>query len=172
MVRTKFSTVFVFVLVLVILYVRAYYHSPCVDVEIGQTELSGLTDRVLLDRRPLIIVDRIINHQDLVKLSALRLLHVKSYAPYSCKHVAGSPHVVASARFTLLYQSHTDTSHIEVRHPYTLAGAVIVLRQHQTLILPPRWRFTCPDAVTVCELHDSVSLVLRALRVTKIPRQA
>lgn len=169
---TRFNTAVGLVLVLVVLYVCSYYHSPCRNIEVGQTDLSTVTDSVLLDRRPLVIVDRVTDHQELVKLSAFRLLHIKSFAPYECRHVVGSPHAIASARFTIIYQSHSDLSHVEIRHPYTGAGAVIVLRRHQTLVLPPRWRFMCLEGATVHELHDCVSIVLRALGLTRQSKQS
>lgn len=150
-----------------LLYVRAHYHCPFQRVEVAQADLATVTDVVLLQKRPLVIVDRILRHLDLVKLSAFRLLHVKASAPRAYKHVDGLPHLIATARFTLVYQSHSDITHVEIRHPNTGAGAIIVLRRHQTLILPPRWRYICPDGATVHELHDCVSLALSSLGLTR-----
>lgn len=167
MATTRFNAVMFVVLVLALMYVCAYYHYPLEWIQVAQTGLSTATDSLLLEKRPLVIVDCVTNHQDLVKLSALRLLHIRSEKPWAYMHRDGAPHLTASARFTLVYQTHADITKVEIGHPRTQAGAVILLRRHQTLVLPPRWRFTCPDGAIVHELHDCVSLALRALRVTK-----
>lgn len=162
-----FRAVTVLVVMVVLMYVRAYYHSPLESVEVAQADLSSVSDTLLLEKRPLVIVDCITNHHDLVKLSVFRLLHIKSNRPWACMYSDGSPHLIASARFTLVYQTHADITKVEIRHPHTKAGAVILLGRHQTLVLPPRWRFSCPDGAVVHELHDCVSLALRAVGVTK-----
>lgn len=140
------------------LYVRAHYHLPTQALEVSQADLSDVTDAVLLEKRPLVIVDRVKNHSDLVRLSAFRLLHVKSYIR---KSVAKDE--VAVARFTLLTQEHSDVAGVEIRHPRSLAGALVLLGRHQTLVLPPRWRYRCREVTTLYELHDSVSLALHFL---------
>lgn len=163
---------------------RAYYLCPCASVEVVQTDLASATDRVFMERRPLVITDRVADHRDMIQRSALRLLHVRALPPVPLMgarkihvRVKGSRNsklqqsqdvlLVASARFTLLYQSHSDSTQIRVHHPSNDSGVMIVLRRHQTLVLPPRWRFACPDGALAHELHDCMSLTLRLLGVTR-----
>lgn len=152
--------------VLVLGYVRAHYHSPLLNLEVSQTDLPSLTDSLLLQKRPLVLVDRVHSISDLVRLSVFRWLHVRAARPRACMHIAGQDDAIAGARFTLLTQAHADSTGVEIRHPRTRAGVVVLLRRHQTLVLPPMWRYRCPDGATVHELHDGVSLALRLLRLS------
>lgn len=151
--------------------IRAHYHCvrPVQGIEIAQTYLAGARDAVLLEKRPLVILDCVASHVDLVRLSAFRLLHVKAFLPRVFLHREGDPHLIATARFTLLYQSQQDWTRVEIRHPVTGEGAIVILHRHQTLVLPPRWRYTCLDgATTMLELHDCVSLLLRLFCITRV----
>lgn len=150
--------------------VRAhYYPGPSLEIEVSQTHLSGARDSVLLAKRPLVILDCVTSHQDLVRLSAFRLLHIKALGPRISLHREGDPHLIATARFTILFQAQEKSSRVEIRHPVTAAGAIIVLHRHQTLVLPPRWRYACLDSpTTMLELHDCTSLMLRLLHITKV----
>lgn len=174
---------YVGICILLAINLRAYYLCSCTSVEVSQTDLASATDRLYMERRPLVITDRVADHVDMIRRSALRLLHVRALAPIPLMgmrkirvRVRGGKEVgkerreallVASARFTLLYQSHSDSTLIHVHHPSNDAGVTIVLRRHQTLVLPPRWRFACPDGVLAHELHDCVSLTLRSLGLTQ-----
>lgn len=152
------------VAMLLVINLRAYYLCPCPSIEVAQTNLGSATDAVLMERRPLVIVDRVADHAGMVRRSAFRLLHVRSGRPVVLAHNRLQR---ASARFTLVYQSHSEATQVELRHPSTESGVMIVLRQHQTLVLPPRWRFACPEGALAHELHDCVSLMLRLVGVTR-----
>lgn len=158
----------VIVTLLVSLYVRAHYLT-LEDLEVSQTELSSLTDTTLFAKRPLVIVDRVHNHRDLARLSVFRLLHIWASRPRTCARDERDESV-STARFTLITQEHSDITGVEIRHPRTRAGAIIVLRRQQTLVLPPMWRYRCPHGATIHELHDCVSLCLRVMRFTSASR--
>ncbi|MEW5315172.1 MAG: hypothetical protein WDW38_006618 [Sanguina aurantia] len=162
--------------ILLCINLRVYYLCPFAHIEVAQTDLASATDLVLMERRPLVIVDRIADHLEMIRMSALRLLHVRASPPVplmGMRRVGGKDALHrATARFTLIYQAHSESTVVEVHHPSTSAGVVIVLRRHQTLVLPPRWRYVCPNGALVHELHDSVSLALRLVGATHRPSPA
>lgn len=144
---------------IVVMYVLSHFHCPSKAVEVYQTDLASASDDMLLRKSPLVIVDLVKDHMDICRLSAFRLLHISNCRP----RPTGTQPRVAKARFTLLFQAHADETRIEIGNPRSGNGVIIVLHRHQTLILPPRWRYTCPSGATVLEMHDIVSLVLSRL---------
>lgn len=138
------------------LYVVAYFHCPVKLIEILQTDLKSLSDEQLLSKRPLIIIDRVIHHIDMIKRSAFRLLHVKSVLR-SQSHRGSLARTLA--RFTLLFHSISEKVHVTLIHPSSLIQIRIVLYRNQTLVLPPRWQYMCDD-IMILELHDCVSACL------------
>lgn len=159
-------------LLLASLYIWAHYHSSENDLEVSQTDLTSLTDAVLLQKRPLVITDRVHRHLDLIRLSAFRLLHVWAASPSTCTHIESQGESRTTARFTLFTQAHSDMTGVEIRHPVSQVGALIILRRHQTLVLPPRWRYRCPHGANVYELYDCASLALRLTGVSRQPSPA
>lgn len=173
--------------VLLAINLRVYYICPCLSIEVAQTDLASATDIVFMERRPLVIVDRVADHLEMINQSSLRLLHIRASPPVPLIGM-GKVNVRASrknkqidqkvgqvkeilhctsARYTLIYQSHSETTHVQVHHPYNDSGVMIILRRHQTLILPPHWRFVCPEGALAHELHDTISLTLRLMGVTR-----
>lgn len=146
--------------VILLLYLRAYFSVPTRDIEVSQASLASVTDDLLLAKRPLIIVDRIIDHVDMVRRSGFRLLHILAFVPRQCTEGLA---VRATARFTLLFQSRSESGNVEIRHPLTRARVVMVLHRDQTLVLPPRWVYACSPGFVAYELHDVVSLVVTLL---------
>lgn len=156
------------VVLICLIHLRAHFSCPHDGIEVIQLGVAHVTDEILMEKRPLLIMDRIIDHNKFVQLSPLRFLHIRSYKPMICRSQNASLLVRTSARFTLLYQIHSETVNVHMYHPSSAIGVILILRQFQTLILPPKWRYVCLEEVCVHELHDCVSLVLRYMRVTHL----
>lgn len=164
-----YPKVILFICAVFVIYLAAYFHCPSQSIQIAQSDLVSLTDDVLLAKRPLLITDRVIHQQDLTRLSAFRLLHITSSPLHT---YSGRSYVTASARFTLIFQSHADHVHVLLMHPLCSEAIVVVLYRYQTLVLPPRWRYACVDTVFVLELHDCISLIMSRLWRSKSERVA
>lgn len=156
----------ILVVCIFLMYLRAHYSCTCKGIELTQLDLPHMTDKILMEKRPLVITDRIKDHKEFVRLSLFRYLHLKSLTPKLHKYTQQPSRLMrASARFTLLYQIHSETVNIQVYHPSSATGVIVILGRYQTLILPPRWRYLSDDDIYVYELHDCISWMLRCLGV-------
>lgn len=160
------TLVCILLVVLMCAYVASHYWCPIESLEIAQTDMSTCTESVLLERRPLVITDRLANPDDLLKRSCFRLLYVGVTAPHAI--LTHNP-VTTTARFTILYQTHVDSTRVQILHPRSGQGVEVVLHRHQSLVIPPQWMFACPEGAYMREAHDTVSFMLRLLGLTQPP---
>jgi hypothetical protein len=149
-------------LAVALVYVR-FYAVPCASPAMLQSTLEAFRPELLLEKQPLVLSDPVRDHDDL-RRTALRYQFVTSDPP---RPVPAQVTHTARARLTMLYFHQggeagaptPSTCAIDIVHPGR-AGVRVILPVHQTLLLPPHWRFTSdapPCGLTQVRLHDPVS---------------
>jgi hypothetical protein len=139
-------------------YVR-YYLRPCDGAfQILQVPLDRCRPEVLAEKRPLVLAERVVDHDDLLR-TVFRWQHVR--AVRDRVHPASGEHV-ASARFTLLFDAERDVD-VDIAHPVAAQQAARVkLRRSQTLVLPPMWRYSVTAGCAQLRLYDPLFLLMSA----------
>jgi hypothetical protein len=139
-------------------YVR-YFWRCSEGMQIIQLPLARCTPELLGEKRPVVITDRLANHADLVG-TLFRWSHV--YASAAARVPPGQVRR-SMARYAILYDAESDVA-VDIAHPEGGATWVSVkLRRHQTLVLPPRWRFVAPSGCTSIRLYDPFYAVASSL---------
>lgn len=120
-------------------YVK-YYLTPSEDPALLQTTLALCTPELLAEKNPILITDRVFKHEDLLG------------TVFKYQHVYTSPRepllqgFSTRARFTLLFSDDGGTdseaaSYVDISHPVNPEAITrVVIRPHETLVLPPMWR--------------------------------
>jgi hypothetical protein len=143
------------VLLMLAAYARFYLTAPP-GVTILQTAAARCTPALLAERRPLVIEDRAVRHEELLR-TVFRFQYVR--ATPRQRLPPGAPPRSARARFTLLFDDTTDAD-VDLLHPSGSDGIVrIALRRGQTLVLPPLWTYAAPAGVVRLRLYDTFHAV-------------
>jgi hypothetical protein len=152
------------VLSVALLYVR-YYVLPCRSPTMLQATLSRFRPDLLLEKQPIVLTDRVHDHADLL-VTALRGQYTAAEAP---RPVPLGVTRTTRSRLTMLFfhrgGAGCSSCAVDIVHPGG-AGVRVLLPRHQTLLLPPHWRYTLVDAggnesvdaTDIC-LHDPVSWI-------------
>lgn len=127
-----------------------YYYKIASTAEIIQPALDSLDIELLQMRKPIVIAERIVDHQQLLDATF-------KYQYWYCIKFIATPQAptACAALYTMLINNKDDAVHVDIYHPPS--GGVIRIRLHnkQTLILPTHWKFACVHAfVDVWELYD------------------
>lgn len=133
--------------------------------------VSDCTPELLYEKRPVVLVDRVVNHEQLL-CTVFRWQFMAASTGAMLR--SGDAPIVAHARFTLLCAPHAEMCdavewHVDVRHPVAGTSHVtrVILRGGQTLVLPSGWVFNVAMAsitaepLRVLNLSDTVHLVRR-----------
>ena len=146
----------IIIALLVCTYAR-FYMTASSSFQILQTKLIGCTPELLSEKQPVVLIDRVVDHTDLLK-TAFKYQFLTSDPK---QDTLPGARYVTTARFTLLFSAVQDT-HVDLAHPKTQHNLVrIKLPAGMTLVVPPRWTF-CPGAAVSCiKLYDSFHAMLR-----------
>jgi hypothetical protein len=151
--------VFLFALIAYLIVYAWYYARVPDDFQILQTTLTACTPGVLCERRPVVLSDRVLRHEDLAS-TLFRGLHWFRGHPLRLAEVRGREEQegkchVSRAAFTMLYNAEDDTV-------VDVAGrARVLLHRGMTLVLPPGYAYVCldPRGCTRMELHAPSELL-------------
>ena len=148
------SRVLIIVLVCLVLSIMLNYELTVKpEFEIIQTSLGDFQLKMLYEKMPVIIQDRI------VELGALIKHCFKYQYMGSIQSEKPAPYKVLSniGRFAVLQGSQTRNK-ITLKNPMFENEAAIVLEQHQVLIIPRKWAYTVDEgSIKQVILRDLVS---------------
>ena len=130
------------VVVAILLAAHVRHHlTPCEGVQILQASLAQCTPSIFAEKRPVVITDRVVDHDDL-RRTVLRYLHLWGGRQ---SEVEPGKRTRAVARFTLLFLSAavaTSAAAVDIVHPKHPNEVVrVVLAAGRTLVLPPLWSY-------------------------------
>jgi hypothetical protein len=140
--------------VVVVAYAR-FFSVPPLNFAILETTLQHLTPELLAERQPILLRDRVARHSDLLR-TALRMQHTWAGRESDAGPAEG-PWRHCLARFTMLHAPDSSAAQhaadavdaappspvaVDIQHPDGTGGNVrVVLRDGQTLVMPPLWRY-------------------------------
>lgn len=168
----------VLIICILIFYVQ-YYSKYNREYTILQLYLDKVDINHLYEKNPIVIYDRVINPQHLLKT-----LFAYSYAYHATYNIKGSNYVhTNTSKYLLLYSPKDSNINVNILNPkyngilksekrqrlitskveFTNLNdaqyVTIKLKQNQILILPSFWSFHSYNDLTCIELHDVFSLV-------------
>jgi hypothetical protein len=143
------------VLLLAAAYLR-YYLAAAPGMTMLQASAASCTPALLAEKRPIVIQDRVVRHEDLLT-TVFRFQHLYASAR---EGLPPDPRPRRSrARFTVLFDPDRDVR-VDVLHPDGDGGLVrVALGRAQALVLPPRWCYAAPDGARELRLYDSFHAV-------------
>jgi hypothetical protein len=142
--RNAIICISIAIVILTTLVYTRYYMTPTDHPELLQTPLSLCSPELLAEKNPILITDRLVKHEDIlstvfkyqyVYASKRETIGGRDRAKDANGMIKG---VNTRARFTILF-SDTEDAFVDISHP-TIGGVTrVVLRSHETLVLPPMW---------------------------------
>lgn len=151
-----------------LLLIRKARSQPCdgAALQVLQTPLAAWRADVLDEKRPIVIPDRVRDKADLLRtLFRYRFVRRREVAVRVRGSGDGADDGMAASAstFLLLFSEHPQPTHVDIAHPTRAGGVVrVVLRAHQTLVLPYGWLHAAPpgSAVRAWALDDWAQLLL------------
>lgn len=167
----------VLIICIIIFYIQ-YYSKYNHEYTILQLYLDKVNINHLYEKNPIIIYDRIINPQQLLKT-----LFAYSYIYYSSFNIKGSTFVHSNtAKYLIIYSKDEDvninilnpkynkilqlkksqkllTSKLQFSSLDDAQYITIKLKQNQILILPSFWSFQTNENISCIEIQDIFSLI-------------
>lgn len=180
------TLLFLVLVLLIILYVQ-YYTKYNNDYKIIQSTLGNLEGKVLYERYPIVISDRLVNPDDILKT-----LFKYTYLTEKRAVIEGSFNVCrVFNKYTIIYSPHEDidmnlivpsyskefapwhmhTSQcmfVSKGHSLTDSNAqyiTIKLKKQQVLILPPYWMYHSINIYRIIALNDPISSLINLRNV-------
>lgn len=150
------------IIILLIIYIYYhYYTTPRKDFKISQVYLDNIQPKVLNEKYPILIYDRIIEPKGL-----LDTLFKYAYQFSSEKPVMfNNQPMKASNKYTLVYNQLTNAN-VNIIHPFQKDNlkdpeyVTIKLQQNQVIILPYGWFFYADLPMQLITLDDVFSKLI------------
>lgn len=173
--KTTQILILVLLLLILLMYFQ-YYGKYNMEYRILQVYLDNITPDILGEKYPVILYDKVVNPQDLIKSLFYGLYNFQSE---SVKWI-GNP-VLSSSKFTLLFNN-TSQSYINIVSPknrdkfiwrkdggetvselplseISVDFMTIKLKRNQVLILPPYWIYQTAKKIKRIKLNDIPSKI-------------
>ena len=147
----------IIVFLLALIYIR-YYTTPSRYPELVQTTLALCTPELLSEKNPILLTDRVVNHADLLG-TVFKYQYARSSVPAPLR--GGANKMKTDARFTLIYTTMASNVVVDIELPNTHHQMRVLLRVHETLVVPPRWTIRPAADVTVIKLYDMFHVLSR-----------
>ena len=155
-------------LVVAVAYTR-WHLTPSGECTLLQTRLDSVTPELLAEKNPVVLLDRVTRHADLLR-TVFRFQYVWAASPAA----ATGDWQEARSRFTLLCAPPIDGydgALVDITHPRRVGGIVrVVLRPGQTLVLPPWWWYRAeatampaamPEVRRLYALFDAIAVACK-----------
>lgn len=161
----NYTTIFIIIAIILILYACCYYIQPS-SIVILQTTLSEFNFNLLLQKQPLVIGDKIIKINDLIK--SWFSPNIISVHDFNIKNI--NNWILNKNKYLLLH-SNENTEVLLLQGGKKLINnepseketiLAIKLYENQSLIVPFRWYYYCNTTNIKCfEINDYISIFLK-----------
>lgn len=153
---------YIVIILICILYIY-YYTKYNPEFNIIQTYIDEINLKLLFEKSPIVIYDKIYNPEDLLKT-------LFKYTYISKKQSVITPIIATrnTAKYLILWNQDNDLD-IDIIHPKyykeikkktETTYVTIKLKSNQILILPAFWLYKSQSSVNIIELNDLISYFL------------